>query len=560
MARNSHEDRSAERSLERPAAGGDGASVTRLSDHGWITGRKKPLSPAMRQLDELIEHPGQIERVSPVELHRLFSELGLADAGPLFELISPEQLRYVVDLQIWKHDRMDPNELLDWLAAIAHLVPDKAGEHLGTLDVELVGFLLRTRAKIYLAGDDDVPDEPEGAFHGTPDGFFVLDLLGETETTNEQLAAIIDALYRDDPEGARRLLQTIMGELPSELEELSLRWRNARLEDLGFADAHEALRIYSFLDPATVDPDESTADRWLRVDPDPLPHGDLATVLPADGSFWSRASAQVSDAAESARLGDALLHLANLNLSADRVDVADRDAAAKSLAHLRGRLSLGLEHLCGGTVERAASVLRHVALMRVARLGHSLVLQRQRRLVPWLREGRLGRRPRSLDMLTSPLRERLQSLMATRPYLLEDDGQVRPFSALADLRIADALVDEAIASAALVPRAVWPAELPVGVTLAALFCTEVANRWLERDGPFDREALVALIERLREPSGLSQLEQLAQAVAADRPEPFVNPSSHALSLRWLAEMGAALSRLSPDTFDLRFVDSLLVAP
>ena len=62
------------------------------------------------------------------------------DAHELLALASGEQLREVVDMQVWIGDRLDSEELLDWAASLARVereASDGDAQPLQALDVEL---------------------------------------------------------------------------------------------------------------------------------------------------------------------------------------------------------------------------------------------------------------------------------------------------------------------------------------------------------------------------------------------------------------------------------------
>lgn len=512
----------------------------------------------MRQLNALLDHPQRVRQLSALELDRLVDDLGTSDAMPLLESATSEQVRDLLDLNVWKSDRLDTEELLAWVYAVTTLSPEVAGAHLRELDVETLGFLLRARTNIYLA-DDELPEEFAGTPYTTPDGSFVVELLDASESSVEQLIAVIEALYVQDHEATRRLLANLMWELPSDLEQWSLRWRNARMADLGFDDAVEALRIYAYLDPQSVAAQESTADRPLQSDPDPRPAPDLALMLPTQGeSFWAQAINKLADPLERNRLSSALLALSNLNLAADRVDPTDTEHAQRSLEHLRGRLSLGLEHLCEGAVDKAPAILGRVALMRIARLGHSLVLDHQRAVLPAIREGRFGRRCREIDLLPHPLRDVIHGLTRQRPVLYQPDGVVRPLSSPQDLATAAAAVRQAQQTAALVPPEHWPKEIPVGLRLPALFCSDAVNRVLSREGPLDHSAVAQLIHKVKDDAFAAHTSEAARLIAEQRVGRPLDASEQQMVDGWLHELCESLARLDPETFDLRFVACLLV--
>lgn len=557
----------------------DGTGSQDETDASWLVGGSAPTgdsaplarlhfspSPALRELDALLELGREgVQALSSITLHRVINDVGLHEALDLLELAEPEQIREIFDLQIWRHDRIDHEELLDWTHALTLLSDEARPAALLGLDVELLGFLLRNKCRIYLAQDEEEPppEEPEGTFYKTPDNWFILDILEATETEAEQLMALVEALYIDDAEAARRLLQTVSWELTSELEEYSLRWRLARLQDLGFVDPLEALIVYAPLDPATVRADEGTADRPLRADPEPLGKPDARALAPAgdDGTFWARALALIEDEAERERLAQSMMFLANRTLVADRISTADQVQAKESLEELRGRLSIGLEHLCEGQLERAATVLKQVSLLRISRLGYSLILAVGKPLLPLLRERRLGRQPRKLDLLEAPLAERLQRLISQRPRLV-GGKKVRPFRALADLEAPRLWVQQALLAALLSPPERWPApatDLPAELDLPTLFRSRVISTLLERPAPFDAAALAALRSHL---AGTSFDAAVADAARAEILETLGEEhdrlaDASQLVARWFGELADTLAAIDPaEAIDPRYIVGL----
>ncbi|PID38646.1 MAG: hypothetical protein CSA65_03790 [Proteobacteria bacterium] len=546
------------------------AAALELPRLGWA------ISPALQQLQTLLEG-GRVAvgRLSGVALHRLANELGLHDSLELLELAEAEQVREVLDLQVWAADRVDIDELRDWVYALTLLGDDSAERHLRGLDVELLGYLLRTHCAIYLARDEDepLPEEPIGSFYTTPDGWFAIDIVCETESELEQLTGLLDRIYALDPEWGRSLLQNLMWELSTELEEWSLRWRSGRLADLGFADPLEALAVYAPLTLDEIDPDEGSADRPPSADPEPVGEADpRSLVASGDDSFWSRALAQVDDDDERRRLSQAMMFLANRTLSADRVAPEQHELADESLRRLRGRLSIGLEQLTNGEVDRASHVLGRVALSRIARLGHGMTVAIGRPLLPLARQGGLGRGPRRLDLLEPALERRLNLLISPRPTLGETEPP-RAFASRADLRLAGAWVDEARLSARLAPREIWPRELPDGLTLPSIFRSRVVARALglpALDEPLPSASLQALRAHLAPVSHEAGFDETIAAAARAELEARVGDQSGVsvgdrdaaarLALRWFASLARDLAAIPVgDAIDPRFVAGLYLS-
>ena len=511
------------------------------------------LSRPTTLLNRLLEQPQRVAAMSSVELHRVVSSLGRTDAVELIALASPEQVRELVDLDVWDRDRVDLPEALDWLHLLLTRLPDDArAADLRMLDVELVGYVLLRHLRIHLLEEGEVPDELEDAIL-TPDRWFALEILAEDELTGQQVAEVVEQLYQVDHEEIRRLLHNLTAELPSELEEFAHRWRNNRLQDLGFADPQEALLIHAYLDPRAVHLNEGTADRAPRQDLEPVGTA-LVPLLGGDDKFWDRALSRVDGPVELQRIQQALMNVSNRALSADRLAHDDLDGARVSLQRLLYRLSLGLEFLCDGNLDRAPQALANVALLRIARVGHSLVLDRRRRVLKILRQTPLGRSPGRVDLLDPPLHEQIAGLLASQPWFHDArTASTRPFHDLEDLRLADGWIARLEVVARLVRHSRLPDPLPPDVTLGDLFRTMLLNTVLSRDLTLavDHPALVRFLR-----------EQVAQGQLA----PAVHDAAHTLvpdgpaylelAEHWIRGLEQSVVALDPAEVDLRFVDGL----
>jgi len=491
------------------------------------------------------EAPQKVSTMSSVALHRMVSSIGRTDSVDLIAMATAEQVRELLDLDIWHGDRVDLSDALDWLHLIATQLPDEAmAADLRGLDVELMGYVLLRLLRIHLIEEEGIPDELEGVLHQTPDGWFALEVATEDATAAQQTLELVNRLYMLDHDAARRLLHNLTAETPTMLEEWAFRWRNGRLQDLGFADPEQALLIYAYLDPASVRPDEQTADRPLASDPDPVGTTDLARFASQpEESFWSRAVAMLDSPEDQQRVNQALVTLGNRALAADRIDPADYDGATHCLQRLHWRLSLGLEFLCNGDIDRAQQALASVALLRLARLGHSIVLDRRRRVAHAARGGQLGRRPGQVDLLDPPLRGQISSLLASRPQHHDEEG-VRPFHDLDDLRRLDACVARALAVARLMLGMELPEPIPDDLTYGDLFRTALVNHLLglPRMQPVDHAGLVLFLQGYASGCGGGLSPAVLEAAEHAVPD---QPEYLELAHLWTETLDAAVSRLGP---------------
>jgi Family of unknown function (DUF6178) len=458
-----------------PPSDPPGGNVIALSRYRAQLGRGRK----QRRADVLLEGPDPERAVRALpgdELYYVIHELGLRDANDILLMARPEQVQVVLDFALWERDQIVPERAGEWLEAIAEAPYETIGEWVAGLDVELFALLVRQTSRIYDLSVEEAPEEAAGTFYPTPDNLFVLDVTGvptETPAQDEEDGAesdesvssaravirIIDNLYRADQTLARKLLVGARSELDSELEELAYRWRQGRMEDLGFSDYYEALEVYRELEPSGVRLGE-TAPGKGRVRPMVEREGDAAARAPAalverlggGASPFARAARALASADEIAELHFALVALTNRVLAADRVTPGDDAGVAAILERLIATLDLAVEFLSRGDAAREVEALRTVSLVRLFRLGVSLVGKVKRLALTLRRRGPFASTGRELLEADEALA--LEAVTRARPVLagLLDEppsGADRPFRSLADVARATAAVERAAATQAL---------------------------------------------------------------------------------------------------------------
>ena len=150
-------------------------NVVALSQYRARLGRGRKL----RRADALLEAPdleAAVRALPGDELYYVLHEMGLGEGAEILAASTSEQLSVVLDFALWERDQVDPAALAEWLEALAGAPVERIGRWLAGLDTELVGLILRRGARIIDLTQEAPPDEPEGTFYPTPDGFFLLDV------------------------------------------------------------------------------------------------------------------------------------------------------------------------------------------------------------------------------------------------------------------------------------------------------------------------------------------------------------------------------------------------
>jgi len=410
-----------------------------------------------RRADELFDSPdpqAAIRALPPDEFYYVIHELGFPEAMEVLVHGTPEQVQTVLDFSLWDRDRVALEKSDEWLAALVEAPPEILGQWAQGIDVELLALLLRKRTRIYDLSQEEAPDNPEGVLWDSPDRLFTLEFIGEEDQVRvaQRLA---DSLYRYSPVMMRRLLVGMRAEDDAELEETAYRWRSGRMADLGFVDFYEALVAYQELDPTSVRIEASPA-------PSPRPKGepidDIHLRLPlvvteklAGKTPFARAVGGLQTREETADLHFALVALCNRVLAADRLSPSDDDAIRASLERLSATLDIAVEFLARGDGDRETGAVRTVPLLKLHRLGVSLVGKLRRLATSLVNKSPFAVLRPALDIFEPEDGEILTSLSRTRPAfpkILDTPpapGE-RPFASLADLAVATLAVGRAAAA------------------------------------------------------------------------------------------------------------------
>src|SRR5215470_3740053 len=334
----------------------------------------------------------------------------------------------VIPLSRWSHDRLDAEAVVPWLEAVAEASPEKLAADWRELDPELAALLFQRWVRIYDIVEGEVPDWEEPPFIPTPDRFFVLKVIAERADTVRLVEQLVDHLYRADAELARHTLRAASSEPTAELEEMTHRWRSGRMQDLGYADFHEALEIYRPIDVASVHVGEHSEDKPREGATLPVVLADPTLRQP----FLARVLQRITQAAEAQRLEASLVLVLNRVLAANRIEPSDAAAIATTAALGAATLSLGLETVARGDEARGEEALRTIALVRLHRVGHSVtrkLADLANVLAP--RAGRLEEP--DLSVLTALRKPRPEF-----PKVLDAERGIgaRPFTEVADVRTA----------------------------------------------------------------------------------------------------------------------------
>ena len=308
-----------------------------------------------------------VAALEPLEAYYIVREIGLDQALPILLELSPEQLETCVDLDCWSRSDFAVDSLDEWLSAFALADPETLARAFFSLDYVVQLLFLAQTVTVYDPDTDQVPPEDEGndtPRAATPDGFYLLDLKTDLALKTHPFN-LLDALYQYDPFAAHRLLSDVRVDLPTQIEEEALRFRNGRMQDIGFVPPEEAAVLFSR--PAVHQP--------LRRPQRPI--DSALTRLPSvyagpmiETTLLQQALSLITDQERLSSLEQEIVWAINSAIIAYGEKTQDIKQITDIAERVRDTISLGLESLLakqeeGGPLDSAAAAANAADLLEV---------------------------------------------------------------------------------------------------------------------------------------------------------------------------------------------------
>ncbi len=507
------------------------------------------LAPLRREVDEVLSLQGREREARLMASGNLGALVALMPAEEFYFTLKgldpdnvpavlaharTEQLEFALDLELWRKDRLRPDRVLPWLERFETCGSEALERWLRHLDLSTWTLLLGQVARVRMGdGEDDDPlQDTPGRAPFTLEGRYYLSASAEAEPA---VRSILAAAARSAPALYARLVEALLRDVDSELEEACFQDRQNRLTARGFPPRGEALEVYQPLPVRT--PEELP----LRPDRDPTLARDENAVPPryplaAAGStpdFLHRALGLVEPGDRLDALWSEIAYLTNKVAVADALDLDRLGSFRTALRKVAAYVSIGLEALCGTDERLAARLLERHWLQHLFRVGWTPIHAARtgaRRM--FQKEWPQGHKERLL-FLDPPLPETLEGLL--RPYPLHWAGadEVPPyrlFRTLTEVRRAERDVAKAaflgrflLQVVEVRLRDIRGAAVEVdtdNLRGSTVFLTALANSALERGfrfAPVDRD-------RVR--------DALARLWITDRPPRRVRPEFRDTAVEW----------------------------
>ena len=393
--------------------------------------------PSREILDRILrlERPQElIQKLASEDFFWLVKKIGEDDCLPALKLASLDQWQYLIDLEIWKRDRLDMSQISRWMNLL-QLADCKRLVRWLLSEGQAIAYyyFLRTVEVVALETKDGVNDLPEGFF--SLGGIFHIKVVDQAH--RETIENIISAMAAEGFEQYQALFLGLAGILPSVLEEELYRLRNVRLAEHGFLPFEEAITVYS---PLKLDVLKTGEDKAL-VD---IIHDEevraMVPVYPLDQTgienVFMEVVSGVRDSVFLDRLRLEFAGLANQIIAADGLIGVDIEVLVQACKKAARIINLAIEGTCGRDLSSAENLLRRHPLITLFRVGFGMVLTLKWKAERWLRASWFYRQGLEPGFWGDQRGGILKGLLARRPRFYigsREEEEYRDFEWLSDL-------------------------------------------------------------------------------------------------------------------------------
>ena len=445
----------------------------------------------------LSENPEQlVQQLPELEVFLTAKEVGERDSLELISLTTAEQFQYLLDLDFWKKDRLDPEKVLHWMELLVESGERKVTQFIESTDPEFIALILKRFLEVITIEGEALGTRDRVPFF-TLDQYYYINFRGKG--AREILQPFLEIFYRVDNRGFRRLMDSLLVELESELEETGYRLRNARLADYGFPDFEEALEIYRFVNPDSLAAGEGSPRVAGREEA-----GARGSVFyltfQSQGPFFSSVLSEIEDPDEQDRLKQEITGLCNKAIVAEAIDLSNIAGIERMVEKVYHTLNLGLLYLSKEDKIRASYLLRSLPLQRLFQYGVSTTILVRRKAEAIFKGPWFSNDQENLVFLDPPHFETFEGILRKRPTLYRN-WSYENFKTLQDLKEAEDFLEfiEAVVNFLGRELKVSPMRLKDmdlsgcypedwrEITLSTIFLTSLANQMLK--GSFQFEAI-----------------------------------------------------------------------
>ncbi|HOJ13102.1 MAG TPA: DUF6178 family protein [Deltaproteobacteria bacterium] len=321
-----------------------------------------------------------LEQLPPQEAYLIMKESWGMDSQILLQYVPPETVCRFIDLDCWQRDSFSVDSAMEWLQELSLSSPETFLQAVEALDMEILVLIFQQCFEVVHTRptDENIQDLIDEGFESIDNVYFYR-ITGD-EDHAQFLKEVLSTLFTQRHDLYVTLLEAIMYELKSSLEEASYEKRTLRLVEMGFPSPEESVEIYR----------RASIDRLLSLgihrDKTPLLTRHLHMLpaeylesFPGGTSLLAKALGRASDATRD-RFVYEMVYLSNKILMADYKPLNDSDELRAGMDKAGCLCTLGLKVAMREKGLPAHVILETVNAETLFSIGYNEALQLQHRL------------------------------------------------------------------------------------------------------------------------------------------------------------------------------------
>lgn len=403
---------------------------------------------------------GLVQNLPPIELFLTLKATSLDLAVELLSYTRASQIQFIMDFDCWYKDRLKPERIASWIVLLFEAGEGKVLEWLSIADWDFLIALMQKFVKIHKRPDD--VDLLEAYDYLPP---YTLDDVYFIEFKDERLEfyfrRIIEIIREEWPETYFALMESLIWELPLEVEERAFRFRNGRLADEGIPDYYTALEVYTYIHPKKLHQyDYKTL---------PAPEEETPLILylvPAEETselFIHKVLAQIKNNRKVVeKIQKEMAWLATKVTLVDFPVIDSIEEVQKGLYKMWCGLNLGLEYLVGDNLELAKEYLEKYYLEDIFKVSRTALRELRKFALNLFNNKEYN--PAILKYLDQPYagylkgvsEKKLNLVKLFNPVNMGTDQEFIEFSRIRELRMVRRYLEEIAYMAVLLEKGLGP--------------------------------------------------------------------------------------------------------
>ncbi len=351
---------------------------------------------------------GLVKNLPPQELFLTLKASSLDLVVELLSYAKGSQIQFLFDIDTWYKDRIKADRIASWIILLFEAGEDKVLEWLRIADWDYLIAIFQKFIKVYKRPDDmELIEAMDFLPPYTLDDFYYVDF--KNESLEIYFRRMLEIIKSELPDIYFALMESIIWEIPAEVEERAYRWRNGRLADEGIPEYFEALDVYTAIHPKSlrkIDP------KYLALEGEVQPSINIMVYSGPEELFIFKVLELIDNPDQINRLKKELSWVANKVIIVDNIVIDDIEQVKKSLDKVWGSLSIGLEYLSSGNLEVAKKFLEEHFLEDIFRIAQTVLRDLRRFALHMVKSKDFD--PAILRYLDQPYKGYLQGILVNK--------------------------------------------------------------------------------------------------------------------------------------------------